>query len=482
MPYEISELDRQHANILEQVSVMCRSNHNGFTDETRLQVIKNLTLGTPYNEIYASNYSRIYGRVSIEELPDACILVSTHSDTVSNIENCYSILEEETGFYRGTFDNASTNAAAVISMREEDLPANIVFAFTGDEETGGCQGAKEAAAALIKAGKHPFCIALDVTYEGYEDNFLISVENLVPAPDAFSEKKALKQIGKLLMDLEPKNTQTFQLIKKGPLHVPENLPASYVSRSCGMVDEAFAYASMGCPTMSLCLPCGDGGMHSQSGVKVKVPVFEGYLLSLSSILYKMSDYAKNILYGKNNQVTEHHTERLSAYKIARENLISMAAQIEFPRRVYQPEKLTGWSSKFQNIDDDFEEDAYDEENFEIDNSLLEEYQFRNEDIQELVEEAEYFGYKSTFLAYATVPKGIYEVLGIDPKGILSEEEEELIDVLKEKIWDAYENIQAQTMGYLQESDGELDDSYWKYIRSSKDDYDDNFDDWNYDEQ
>lgn len=461
MPYELMDLDRQHAEILEQIAVMCRSNQNNFIVEDRLNVISDLLSPTVYNEIVHGNLCRMYAKVPIEQIPDACILVSTHVDTVSNITSCHSSLDEETGIYTGTYDNAGTNAAAVILMREEDLPANVVFSFTGDEETGACRGAKEAAAALIQAGKHPFCIALDVTYEGFRENYLISVENLVPASVPYIEKKALKKIGNLLISLEPENAQTFHLVKKGLSHVPSNLPKEYVAERCGMEDEAFAYANMGCPTMSLCVPCGNGSMHSQSGVKIKAPVMEGYILSLASILYKMADYCKNIIFNKNEPVNETHEELLAAYTIARANLVGRAEDIHMPRpRTYEYPSNAYY----------YQEISYDIPAKETDLQIFDE-----EDLQTMFIDAENWGEREDFMRYATIPSGIFETLGIDPETECSEEEEEILHSVKEEIWNTYEDTMKRAMCYAEdmkdflEFDDETDFKAWKDFRNDEDD-------------
>ena len=476
MPYELSDLDKQHAMIIEQVASMCRSNQNNFVVEDRLNIISDLLSSTSYHEIVHGNLCRMYSKVPIEQIPDACILVSTHVDTVNSIQSCHSSLNEETGIYTGTYDNAGTNAAAVIIMREENLPNNVVFAFTGDEETGACKGAREAAATLIQAGKHPFCIALDVTYEGFYNNYLISVENLVPAANAFEERSALKKIGKLLMSLEPDDTQTFQLIKKGPNHVPKNLPKEYVAPSCGMVDEAFAYANMGCPTMSLCVPCGNGGMHSQSGVKIKAPVMEGYILSLSSILYKMADYCKNIIFNKNEPVKENHEELLAAYIIARANLVGVAEQIY----IQSPRTYANQSMQYtpQFI-------SYDIPSKETDLQI-----FDDEDLQTMFTDAENWGEKEDFMRYATIPNGIFETLGIDPENECTEEEEEILRSVKEEIWDTYEDTMLKTYYSLGDFDEEREEDTEHYSCSNgwkdfqNDDmpslWDDDFDNYGFD--
>ena len=63
-------------------------------------------------------------------------------------------------------------------MKEQDFPNNVVFAFSGEEETGRMLGAKNVA-KLLYPEHRLICIALDVTYEGFDNNSLYTVENFI---------------------------------------------------------------------------------------------------------------------------------------------------------------------------------------------------------------------------------------------------------------------------------------------------------------
>lgn len=337
--YEIrySEKDLKHASLLKDLAVMCRSSKKHFTVTDRLDVIREKLKNTEYVEYvgdvecaeHPAPFS-LWSKGALGELPKDVVLVSSHADIVPSISVCSSTLRED-GFYSGTYDNIGTNAAALILMTEQDLPSNVVFAFTGDEETGGCKGAKGAAKLLSMAGKNPICIALDVTYEGFYDNVLCSIENCT-APKEF-QNTFLNCVADAALSTEgEKQSFCFVAAKKGL--VPENLDDKYVSPQTGMYDEAFAYRDKGYPALSFCLPC-NGSMHSNSGVMVKQPVFEGYILSLEALLCEL---------------TKERKENAEDLKQKKDKLVSEAENIGYVRQAWkdshlnwsQPKENTGW--------------------------------------------------------------------------------------------------------------------------------------------
>jgi len=309
---EYTSLDKTHKEILENLSKVCRTDKDGhFSNEDRLDAIREELKNTKYKEYKTDSYS-LWSKVPPEELNTGAILVSSHIDTVSSIGKCYSELSED-GWYKGTYDNMITNAASVILMKEceDTIPDNIVFAFTGDEETGRCTGAKEVSEYLYSLGKMPLCIALDVTYEGFDENVLMSVEN-VTAPKEIRDS-FLNQVVDYMLKTEMQ--KSFCFTKAGKKYVPTNIPKGYMTNSTGMYDEAFAYRDMGFPGMSLCIPT-HGNMHGESGLYVKQPVFEGYIISLESFLYSL---------------TKTHDQLIEANKIAKDHLIGIANDIEFKK-------------------------------------------------------------------------------------------------------------------------------------------------------
>lgn len=303
----LSQKDLEHKRILERLAVTSRSNKCKIIDYTRLNVIRDELKGSLYQETQGDLCS-IWSKVPIHQLKDKdIILVSSHVDIVDDMTQCFSILQKD-GFYKGTYDNEGTNAAITILMRENDIPENVVFAFTGEEERCTCAGAINALKILYENVNSISCIALDVTYEGYRSNQLMSLENMSP-----SEKDPVAWMDKTFADIlmtEPES-KTFCFIRKEDTVVPSTAPLEYIENAYAMFDEATAYAHYGLPSMSLCLPC-NGPMHSNSGVEVKQPVFEGYVISVASVIYA---------------ITKTHKKEIEQYKRAKQDLYEKAQKI-----------------------------------------------------------------------------------------------------------------------------------------------------------
>lgn len=333
--FSMDDISKKHVDILERIARMCRSNKEIFTVTDRLEAIRSELTNTEYLETFDNRLFSMWSKKTIEELDRNCILISTHMDTVPGIRECYSNINEN-GLLHGTYDNLGTNAAAVCLMIDEQLPDNIVFAFTGDEETGGCTGARQAANYLLSRGKFPICIALDVTYEGFSQNKLMSIENLTPGKKG---QDFMDKIAKTALSTEPDGVATFCFVKASINDIPTQFRTkqkAYMQPSTGMYDEAFAYRDEGFPAMSICLP-SSGSMHSDSGLKVKQPIFEGYIISLASFLY---------------QLTKTHESLMEAYKTVKESLIAKAINITVPKEKYQ----AYWSQPVTYIPNTEEED------------------------------------------------------------------------------------------------------------------------------
>ncbi len=282
------DIDRKHAEILQKCAVICRSDKTGFTDQTRLDAIREILKDSPYQETYTGHAS-MWTRAEIDPTKEV-ILISSHADTVQAIKKPFSELSED-GYYKGTYDNIGTNAAAVIAMLEANLPGNVVFAFTSEEETGRFKGIKSAVATLEEIGvRNPICIALDVTYDGYDNGSLYTIEN------GSKDKEFLNRLKDAAFASEPQS-QTFTFVRKSKKAVPDDLDEKYISSDFGDCDEAFGYNDMGLRTCSICLP-SDGYMHSDSGLTVRQPVFEGYTTSLQCMVYALTNTHKELLEAK----------------------------------------------------------------------------------------------------------------------------------------------------------------------------------------
>ncbi len=343
---DMDEFERSHEQLLQSLAVMCRSDKDSFTVTDRLEAIERELASTPYME-YSLPHARIWCKVPLESLPKNVLLISSHVDTVPDITECSSVLRD-TGLYSGTYDNQGTNAAAVALMKEYDLPESVVFAFTGEEETGRCFGARSCAKYFTQTGHSLRAIALDVTYEGFDEDDLWTLENLSKGSEG---RQFLDEAFAAALATEPDGERTFKFVKIGKKHVPSNLPEEYKNDSQGMYDEGMAYRDEDVPAFSACLPC-DGEMHSNSGVVVKQPVFEGYVVSLASMVYGM---------------TRTHPALVESLKIQKSTLKARAEQIHYERPViqytgmfrthepaYNSEARFGYLSDYGYDDDDYE--------------------------------------------------------------------------------------------------------------------------------
>ena len=271
--------------VLEQIAKPARSNKNGFYDLSKLEAIEQLLQAqqSPFTCIQKTNYTWMFGkREPIEG--ENVVLVSTHADIVTSIVNPFSELDEETGYFKGTYDNLSTNAMCTSLMINQDLPENVFFAFNAEEETGRCLGAADAL-SYIKATtkKEPIVLALDVTDEGYENDRLFTVEGLHGANE-FSRRKMIE----ILLSTEG-TTQSFEILKLKKKDDMSCIPEAYQNEETTVFDESIYYAGQNCNSCSLCLP-GDGQMHNEQGFYVKAPVMRGYEVSLLANIYAFTNY------------------------------------------------------------------------------------------------------------------------------------------------------------------------------------------------
>lgn len=258
----IAKTEETLDRVLSQIALPARSDkHNrGFTETAKLDAIKEMLSleNSPYSIIGTSKNCVIYGQEPPQR-GEQPILVSSHADIVSQITKVFSEKGEE--YYRGTYDNLGTNAAACVLMLNETFPKNVYFAFTADEETGRCHGAKDALSFLADAsGVNPLCIALDVTWDGFGEK-LYSIENFATS-------------------MEPTLTALAQ--RTDSAHATANFTR------VGGYDEGTYYCNKKMQACSICLPCS-GSMHSDSGVDIFKATFHGYILSLAAVLHTLTE-------------------------------------------------------------------------------------------------------------------------------------------------------------------------------------------------
>ncbi len=321
-------------DILEQIALPARSNKNGWKETAKLDKIKDLLKDTGYMPVYESSHTLVFGKKAINKDTDV-ILVSSHADIVDNIKNPYSELDEETHYYKGTYDNLGTNAAAVKIMLSGNCQENVYFAFNDEEETGRCLGAGDILSHIRKiCDREPVIFALDVTDEGYDDNRLFTVEGL-HAGNEYIRKHMIEKI--LSTEGEEQSFEIVRLKKKDDVSF---LPKAYVSDSLTVFDESVFYAKQGCTSCSICLP-GEGNMHSDSGFYVKESVMEGYVLSLESIIHTFSDKEKN-------------SDRINEIKKEKDLCVQKAKETPFKKMTYYT--TGGYYSTGYSYGDDYGKD------------------------------------------------------------------------------------------------------------------------------
>ena len=97
--FEFSEEELGHAKILEDLSLINRSNKHKFTEENRLNKIRELLADSPYQETYTHECYSLWSKVPLSKLPQDVILITSHTDVVGSITECSSKLDKTTVFY-----------------------------------------------------------------------------------------------------------------------------------------------------------------------------------------------------------------------------------------------------------------------------------------------------------------------------------------------------------------------------------------------
>ena len=236
----------------------CKDDGEKFTVSSRLDVISDLLAESEWNLIAKGNLCHIYSRCELQA-DQEIVLISSHVDCV------YSrlFLEREGDMFRGTFDNALTNAAVVEMMLSGRLPENVVVAFTGDEEVHSF-GAKEVVKYLSEIGCYVrFIVVTDVTNVGWEHGLSFTIEN----------------------DLNIDLLTAHNIIE----HM-KKYAGAYGFVHEAMPDESWIYDEYKLPCLTLCHPVG-GDMHSDEGALARLSSFPIYCDALVSLCQLLSELA-----------------------------------------------------------------------------------------------------------------------------------------------------------------------------------------------
>lgn len=313
--------------VLEKVvGKAARSNKNGFKVTDKLEEIQRILeeAKSPYHLVAKSDNAWIFGKKEMSD-GQSVLMVSSHADIVDRIKNPHSKLFSDKDYYRGTYDNAGTNAVCTHLMATENLPEDVYFSFTAEEETGKCLGAADTISYVREVtGKEPIVLALDVTDEGYENNRLFTVEGLHGVNED-SRRKMLE----VFLSTEGEE-QSFEVVKLRKKDDNSFLPESYQGEGLTVFDESVFYAENGCNSCSICLP-GDGEMHGDSGFKVKRAVMEGYEASLLAIVYAFKE--------KDNELN--FMEKMEELKARKNVLVKEAKDTGFWKEQYFTNSYSG---------------------------------------------------------------------------------------------------------------------------------------------
>lgn len=197
----------------------------------------------------------------------------------------------------GIFDNAITNAACVYLMKYLELPENVVFVFTGDEEHS-MAGASLVCDYLKNKNKTFHTVVLDVTGSGFKEKADFTVENDFVY---LKDKKWIECIIESIKDLEfkwkfipadsnqkednpdddIKSKHIIGMISK------ENLCYEDSEIEEAMCDETYEYDEGDISCFSFCLPCDAYDMHAQEGFGIRRKSYYRYI----EVLYRICGIA-----------------------------------------------------------------------------------------------------------------------------------------------------------------------------------------------
>ncbi len=259
--------------ILSKTAVLNKDNGKHFETSDRLDNISSLVWESKYRRINPDGLFQLYSKKPVEELRDQeVIVISSHVDCEAGITQCYSEIDENDKLH-GVYDNAITNAAILSLMLSDDLPDDVLVAFTGDEEAGQ-KGAKHLVRYLKKKGiTIRELYVLDVTYMGWNENYDFTIEN-----DFWRDES-----GRKVVKRASETGYRWGFVPGDPGRIPSFVPRENVIRVEAMEDESWYYDEKGVNCCSICLPV-KGKMHSDEGVWARERSFRAYTDALRRIL------------------------------------------------------------------------------------------------------------------------------------------------------------------------------------------------------
>lgn len=257
-------------DVLNYITAPNSDNGRYFLVDQRLEKIDQLLFNTKYRKVNPDGLFVLYAAKPIHEI-DHPIIVSSHVDCVPENMNCFvEYVDQET--VRGTFDNLVTNAAILNLMVNNELPDNVLIAFTGDEENES-KGARHLSKFLSKRQLKALIVVLDVTDMGWKEGADFSIENnFWKTP-----------FGTSVMSVVQKQECNWVFVPSDPDAIPAYVPQNHVFHIEAEEDESWEYDEQGIECFSFCLPVY-GDMHDRRGVIVRKNACLKYIKALKSIV------------------------------------------------------------------------------------------------------------------------------------------------------------------------------------------------------
>jgi hypothetical protein len=270
--------------ILKKVNTPCTDDGRSFVESERLDNITDILKKSDYFLLKEDRLSYVYQHKKHEK-DRQCLLISCHVDSVYSKYHLSDYGETE---ILGTFDNSICNAALIYLMIEDKLPANVLVAFTGDEERE-CRGAKETMEFVRERYDRlwqnlELTIVLDITSEGY-DSFPFTIENYFTGDKKDQDQRLQFSSNQELRDYLQGKLTTYANVK-------------FIGEDADP-DETWEYIKFGQGCFTFCFPARphpdnektDAGywMHSDKGMLIKKESTAKYPDALSTLLNGIMD-------------------------------------------------------------------------------------------------------------------------------------------------------------------------------------------------
>lgn len=250
------------------------------SERGRLDLIENLLKKAPSYSCLnpEGKLSRVYARKGF--IDAKCpVVISTHIDCRQHAGGEEGIIhpfcrKKKNGMLQGTFDNAITNAAAVLDILDGMLPEGAAVAFTGDEEEDnhGAGEVMELMEDMFHHGRTVTYITLDVTFDDAFEKASFTIENDFMKDEI--ENAWLRD-----SCFATGSQWRFMPVKNGSF--PDAIPSYARLKGEALEDESWKYhEAENSRAFSICLPTDDTitewRMHTDYGIKAAGDSFGKY--------------------------------------------------------------------------------------------------------------------------------------------------------------------------------------------------------------